>query len=1029
MSGDFFSVGVGPAYERLERLSARAEELPPGAREALKEALEAFSASVEELQVAGEELRQQNEELTQAQEVIEAQRGRYRDLFEFAPDGYLVTDPAGIIHEANRAAVDLLGVPKVQLLDKPMVLYVAPGERDRFHSHLDRLTQTSAGGVGEVEWEMRLQPRRGAAFPAALTVAPIRDNLDALSGLRWLVRDVSASKRAAERERLLAEASEGRRAALATNRLLQALIDTMPVGALITDADGKIVNTNAAGRDILGSAVRGSLAHPERRHTTYYPDGSPFPSQDLPLARALREGRTVQNVALFIQRADGQEHALLASAAPVLDETGEIISGIAVFQDITDSKAAQETLTKERDFISAVLETAGALVVVLDRQAQIVRFNRACEALTGYTFAEVEGRRFWELFLLPEEVEPVMAVFSELRAGHFPNTFENYWLTRDGERRLISWSNTALLDGEGVVEYIVGTGIDITDHRRAEEALRKSEQEYRQLIEIAQEGVWVIDADAYTTFVNPRMAEMLGYTVEEMQGRHLFSFMDERGVEIASRNLERRRQGISEQHDFEFLCKDRARIYTSLETTPMFDDEGNYIGGLALVADITERRRAEDALRQARDELEMRVQERTAALEDANLALQGEIAERKQIEAELRSSEERLEQRVRERTRELSTLLEISRNVALTLELEPLLELVLDRLKEIVDYDDATISRLAGEEASTLVHRGEVPSEMMLEQTYSLLDAPFVRDLVMNQETVIIPDVRDDSPLAQDFRRAAGKRFKTLYKGVRAWMAVPLAVKDQVVGLLTLKHSIPDYYGAEKHDLVLAFANQAAVAIENTRLYERAQSLAALEERQRLARDLHDAVSQTLFSASLAAEVLPRLWESNPEEGRRCLTELGQLTRGALAEMRTLLLELRPASLTEVSLEDLLRQLVEAASARARVPMELYLQGECSLTPQVQVTLYRIAQETLSNIVKHANAKRVEIQLRCTPDPAPQVGMVFQDDGRGFELDSVPADGMGLSIMRERAESIGAEINIDSQPGAGTRVEVTWPAG
>ncbi len=367
--------------------------------------------------------------------------------------------------------------------------------------------------------------------------------------------------------------------------------------------------------------------------------------------------------------------------------------------------------------------------------------------------------------------------------------------------------------------------------------------------------------------------------------------------------------------------------------------------------------------------------------------------------------------------------------MALTLELEPLLELILDRLKEIVDYDDATISRMVGEETATLVHRGEVPSEVMLKQTYSVLDAPFVLDLVMNRETVIIPDVRDDSPLAQDFRRATGERSKTLYKDVRSWMAVPLTVKDQVVGLLTLKHDMPNYYRAEQADLVLAFANQAAAAIENTRLYEQAQALAALEERQRLARDLHDAVSQTLFSASLAAEVLPRLWENNPEEGKRCLAELGQLTRGALAEMRTLLLELRPAALTEVSLADLLGQLVEAASARARVPVELSVEGECSLSPQVQVTLYRIAQETLSNIVKHANAKRVDIRLCCTPGPAPNVEMVFQDDGRGFELERVPADAMGLSIMRERAEAIGAEIDISSHAGAGTRVAVTWPSG
>ena len=112
-----------------------------------------------------------------------------------------------------------------------------------------------------------------------------------------------------------------------------------------------------------------------------------------------------------------------------------------------------------------------------------------------------------------------------------------------------------------------------------------------------QEGIWAIGADARTTFVNPRMAEILGYTVEEMLGRHLFSFMDERAKEIASRNIERRQQGIKEQHEFEFSRKDGTRICASLETSPIYDEQGNYAGALAGVTDITERKRAEEEVR------------------------------------------------------------------------------------------------------------------------------------------------------------------------------------------------------------------------------------------------------------------------------------------------------------------------------------------------------------------------------------------------------------------------------------------------
>jgi PAS domain S-box-containing protein len=161
---------------------------------------------------------------------------------------------------------------------------------------------------------------------------------------------------------------------------------------------------------------------------------------------------------------------------------------------------------------------------------------------------------------------------------------------------------SAYLLAIGLVTYwylqtVSALRVSITERKQTEKALQESEKTYRQLIENLQEGIWVIDKDAYTTFVNPPMAEMLGYTVDEMLGKHLFSFMDERGVEIAKQKLEQRKQSIKERHDFEFIRKDGKRIFTTLETGPLFDSNGNYIGAIAGVMDITERKQAEEALR------------------------------------------------------------------------------------------------------------------------------------------------------------------------------------------------------------------------------------------------------------------------------------------------------------------------------------------------------------------------------------------------------------------------------------------------
>ncbi len=209
--------------------------------------------------------------------------------------------------------------------------------------------------------------------------------------------------------------------------------------------------------------------------------------------------------------------------------------------------------------------------------------------------------------------------------------------------------------------------------------------------------------------------------------------------------------------------------------------------------------------------------------------------------------------------------------------------------------------------------------------------------------------------------------------------------------------------------------------IENT-LAEKAAQDAIIHERTRLARDLHDAVTQTLFSASLIAEVLPDIWEINPAEGERRLDELRQMTRGALAEMRTLLVELRPNTLVQIPLPDLLRQLCESLIGRARLPIEFTADGQEKIPADVQIAFYRITQEALNNIVKHAKATKVAVSLRL----GEPVKLEIRDDGSGFDLQSISADHLGLKIMCERAESIRAECTIRSQPGRGTRILVTW---
>jgi len=224
----------------------------------------------------------------------------------------------------------------------------------------------------------------------------------------------------------------------------------------------------------------------------------------------------------------------------------------------------------------------------------------------------------------------------------------------------------------------------------------------------------------------------------------------------------------------------------------------------------------------------------------------------------------------------------------------------------------------------------------------------------------------------------------------------------------------------------IAAYQQSAVTVanENARLLEQAKESAASEERTRLARDLHDSVTQTLYSASLIAQVLPAIWQRNPSEGARNLIKLRQLVRGALAEMRTLLFELRPAALEAANLGVLIQQLGDVLTGHTRIPVTVTVSGEAEPPTAVKIALYRIVQEAFNNIAKHAGATQVTVTVALTPSA---VQLHLHDNGRGFDPTQRPGECMGVSIMAERAMSVDAHFALVSAPGQGVAISLDWP--
>ncbi|MAT99688.1 MAG: hypothetical protein CL608_21310 [Anaerolineaceae bacterium] len=405
--------------------------------------------------------------------------------------------------------------------------------------------------------------------------------------------------------------------------------------------------------------------------------------------------------------------------------------------------------------------------------------------------------------------------------------------------------------------------------------------------------------------------------------------------------------------------------------------------------------------------------------------------EHKQSRAALEAANRLLEQRVRERTQEINRrravaegLRDIVRALNSSRPHQEILTHIVTQASQLMEADIGTLHHIDYQEKFVRIEASYGLPETVQDITGFPLLSSSSDNLILNRQPVIISNEKPPN-LDEILERSLDERVRrwraALVPAYRAYLAVPLVVADELYGSMAFYFSAPRDFNQETIDLALSLGEQAALAIDNSRLRLQAEEAAVLAERNRLARELHDAVTQTLFSASLIADVLPRIWERNPELGRVRLAELRELTRGALAEMRTLLLELRPATLTESSLAELLQQLAAAVIGRSRLKVTVNVVGERPLPPDTQVVLYRIAQEALNNIVKHAGASQVSVTLQFLPEC---VELTVADNGRGFEVSRIGVHSLGLGIMRERAAKIGAKLQITSEIGTGTIIKV-----
>jgi PAS domain S-box-containing protein len=388
-----------------------------------------------------------------------------------------------------------------------------------------------------------------------------------------------------------------------------------------------------------------------------------------------------------------------------------------------------------------------------------------------------------------------------------------------------------------------------------------------------------------------------------------------------------------------------------------------------------------------------------------------------------------LERQVQERTQELTGLLTVSRNVASSLALRPLLQTIIDQVKNIADYSRGSIFLLEGDSIVLFDSRSPTGQRSDLDPTWErdgqrvrLEDIEPMWERISAGQVAIEGDVRNSgSPMALSYQRGAGNLYNTEFKDIHSWMCVPLESNDRLIGVMTLSHVEPHFYTEHHAGLVSAVATQIAGAIDNARLYEQAQQLAAVEERQRLARELHDSVSQALYGIALGARTARTLLDRDPDKAAEPVDYVLSLAEAGLAEMRALIFELRPESLEIEGLVAALDKQVAAMAARYGIEVTAELSEEPEMDLAQKEIFYRIGQEALHNVVKHAHASKASVRFGAGNG---SFVLEIGDDGVGFDTSQSFPGHMGLVSMSERASIIGAELEVESAPGKGTVIKL-----
>ncbi len=901
----------------------------------------------------------------------------YRQLYQSSGVGVGYYTIDGKVISFNEIALRYLNLELDQVIGKS-ITELFP--REQAKEYLGRIQQILASEA-RLEFEDRVELPTGPKWFLSI-FSVIKDSQGEPLGIQIISLDITERKQLEE--------------ALQKSDFI---INSTSDSVIAADPEGQITFWNPGAEQIYGYSADEALG---KSVNMLYRD------EDLPELEnwiaELNRGKDPGPIDAINLNKDGQEVEVLLTLSTLRDNEGKATELVGITKDITPLRIAEQSLRLEKQRAQQYLDVAEIMLIALDAKGQVQLINpKGCEIL-GYSEEQILGKNWFDNFLDSSEIERVKTVHKKMISGEYDPVeyFENYIVRADGSRRLIAWHNSALKNEEGKIIGSFSSGEDITDRRQAELELQESKETAERYLNIAAEIILSLDKKGTITLLNPSGHQLLGYQPGELVGKNWFEVCLPKEEAQRSQNiLSEMLAGETSKYDMvegRVLTKQGELKDILWHNSLLRDEQGQATGTLSSGEDITRLTEIRDDLSYSKQLL---INLSQAARQVQNLL-----------------EEPKIYQTIGKEIAELgfnTAIFSLSAD-------ETALEL------KYVSFQKGILSQ-----ASKIA--GILPAEYQI----TLKPDNFFGQLLENHQTHL--DIVSDQSLSQALPGLGKNILKRIVPllDLEKIINAPLVIEEEVYGLLVVMGS---ELSEEDVPPIALFASQASAALRNARFAEalrqrteELENLTALiaeteeAERKRLSRELHDQVGQSLallgFNLNQVKDQLKKNAGLDTEKIESAQGILQEVTSG----IRSVMDDLRPAILDDYGLQPALHWYTDKISEHSGMQIEVV--GE-SLNPRLEkrkeVALFRITQEALTNITRHAQAAHVKLELSENQN---LVTLTIADDGIGFDLlkfrDQENQAGWGLINMQERALRMGGKLTIETKENRGTKLIIQIP--